>query len=158
MSTELDDILVGPTELGRWLDVSDEWVRRLQHDGVFKQKRKGLYPLRESVTAYAQWQRDEQRRSSQSAAQVRLIDAKAKREELRRAREEKELIPLTDAEAATDAMISIWAEEVSGQPARFTRDLDLRRQLEDYNYAMRERIADRIQALGETYLARSEAR
>lgn len=118
-------------EAAALLKVSDERVRQLVKMGYIKRVARGRFHLTDVVHGYIDFRNDDDRRSSKSATASRMHDAKAAKIELEIAEKKRELVPVEEAQAAIDIVIGKVNAEFSGLPARFTRDMTLRRKLED---------------------------
>jgi hypothetical protein len=86
------------------------------------------------------------RRPSGGAMQERILAAKARAIELRNAQTEHKLVPVGEAQEALDTCMGWMISELMSMPAAVTRDLALRRTMEDWIYHMRERVCSRIKA------------
>lgn len=107
-----------------------EWLRRLVKDGWIKKLGKDRFRIVDVVQGYINYLKDENRRTSKSAAQSRVQDARAKEIELRVGREQNQLIEIDDVEAFLSDTIGSFRSELSGLPAACTRDLALRETIE----------------------------
>jgi hypothetical protein len=82
------------------------------------------------VRGYISFLRADERRSSKSAGEFRLRDAKAKVVEMQLAERAHELIAYDEAETALETVVGLVRTEMGGVAARVTRDLGLRRSIE----------------------------
>jgi uncharacterized coiled-coil protein SlyX len=127
------------------LMISTERVRQLMRAGYIKRgKRAGTVALVAAVQGYIGFLKDEEKRSTKTAADSRVRDARAKEIEIRVAERERTLIPFEDAVAALDVVVSKVRTEVIGIPARMTRDISLRRKIETEVDGSLSRIADAL--------------
>jgi hypothetical protein len=126
---------------------SEQYLGRLERDGVVRRSSRGRWPLVATINAIIAHLRDRNRRGGSGSDALRK--ARAKEIEVRTLERERRLIPVTDAIASVEAMAGCVLTELSGQPARVTRDLALRRQIEDEVFGMRERLADRMRKVAE---------
>ncbi|WP_331326540.1 hypothetical protein [Methylobacterium fujisawaense] len=126
------DFEVGLTALCLWADRSDETILKLARSGVIPRHGKGRYRLRESLVALSRWQTDEQRRASKSAGSSRLQDKKS--EEIDMRLEERSGALIAEAQMEALAIVDEFAgplrSDLMSVPARVTKDLALRRQIE----------------------------
>ena len=123
--------LIAIGQAARLLMISDERVRQLQKQGYIpRAPKRGVVPLVGAVQGYLRYLKDEERQSSKSAAASRVTDARTREIELRIAERQRDLIPQEDARAVIGEMAAMLKAEFVGLPARVTRDLDLRRTLE----------------------------
>lgn len=114
----------------RLLKLSDERLRQLASQGHIPKAVKGMYPLVGIVHGYIDFLKDEERRSSKSAAASAVQAARAKEIEMRIARESGKLIEMEDIEAMFSEWMSVFRSDLSGIPAAVTRDLALREKIE----------------------------
>lgn len=142
---------IGTAQTAKLLDITDEWLRRLTAQGYIPKAKRGRYNLVDAVQGYIRFLRDEGKRTSKTAQLTRMQDAKAEEIMLRVAEKRRELIPVEDAQAAIDIFIAAIRDEMAGLPARFTRDLDLRRKLEAETNASLNRIAKAFAASGKYF-------
>lgn len=131
------------------LKVSDERIRQLVKLGYIKRVGRGAFNLVNVVHGYIDFLKEEERRSSKSATASRMQDAKTAEIEMRIAEKRRQLIPVEDHHAALDIVVGKVRAEFSGLPARVTRDMGLRRQLEAETNASLNRIADAVEASAE---------
>jgi len=133
--------MLGTEQTARLLDISGAFLRRLTQDGKIPKRAKGKYVLDEAVLGYIRFLREDNARTTKSAHQNRMHEAKAAEIEMRLAEKRRELIPTEDVYAAMDIMIAKFRDELAGLPARFTRDMEVRRKLEAETHASQNRIA-----------------
>lgn len=126
------DFEVGLTTLCLWAGVSDETILKHVKDGVIRRHGRGRYRLREALQARARFLADEQRQASKSAGESRLKDKRA--EEIDMRLEERSGALVAEARAEALAIIDEFAgplrSDLMSIPARVTKDLALRRQIE----------------------------
>ncbi|MGF3022651.1 hypothetical protein ACQVP2_07465 [Methylobacterium aquaticum] len=126
------DFEVGLTTLCLWADVSDETILKLVKAGTIKRYGRGRYRLRESLVARLRHLQDEQRQASKSAGESRLKDKRA--EEIDMRLEERSGALVAEARAEALAIVDEFAgplrSDLMSIPARVTKDLALRRQIE----------------------------
>jgi hypothetical protein len=129
--------------------------RLAQHEqaGIIKRAGRNSWPAVETLSALVVHYRSESRRGYRSAADAELRQARVREIEIRTAERERRLIPVTDAADSMSAMIGLVLTELSGHPARCTRDLALRRRIEDEVFGIRERLSDRMRKVSEQLLA-----
>lgn len=126
--------------------VSDEWVRRLQKAGYIPKPVRGQYNLVGVVQGYIKWLKDEDRRTSKTAAASRKDDARTREIELRIAERERILVPRSDAEAAMDMVVGKVREVFAGLPSRTTRDIAFRKTIETAVDACLREVSDELDA------------
>lgn len=130
-------------QVSRLLMISVAWVGRLHKAGYIPKAGKDQYPLVGAVQGYIRYMKDEDRRSTKTAADSRVRDARAKEIELRIAERERELISVEDAKGEFSQLLAMVRAEMVGLPARVTRDMDLRRVIEKEVDDSLSRMADR---------------
>jgi len=131
----------------RLLMVSGERVRQLVKAGyIAKPAARGRYNLVAVVQGYIRFLKDEERRTSKSAADSRVRDARAREIEMRNDERMRKLIPAEDATAALDYLAGQVGEALGSIPARVTRDIELRRTIEAEVNAAKETIAKALAA------------
>jgi hypothetical protein len=134
--------LLSPDMAGRLLMVSGERVRQLAKEGWIRKASPGKYNLVEVVQGYIRFRNDADRRSTKTASDSRLRDARTREVELKTAQREGRLIELDDHLEAVDEIVGIMLTGLSGLPARVTRDLQVRRDIERAINETRQQIAD----------------
>lgn len=136
--------------------VSQRQARNLLAEAGARPVARGEWPLGASLRAVFNHLREARTSTEVSRARTRQIEAIARKTELATRRAERELIPVQDAQLALDLVVGRMVEELSGAPARITRDRALRRQIETELNAVRTRVA---QSLGTsaTFLAEGGA-
>jgi hypothetical protein len=132
-----------------------ERVRQLAKAGWIAQEgpaRDRRYRLLDVVQGYIRFRDDEDRRANKSAAHSRITDARTREVELKNAQREGRLIELDEAIDVVEAVIGLLRSQLSGLPARVTRDLHLRYTIETTVHDILDTIADlaaeRSKALG----------
>jgi hypothetical protein len=123
--------LVPLSALTKLLMISDERIYQLVRDGsIPKAPRKGFYSLVGAVQGYIRFLKDEQRTSTRVAADSGVKKAR-ELEIMQRVRERSnQLIEGSVAAEALDDVVSVIVTELDGLPARFTRDVKVRKQLQ----------------------------
>ena len=144
-------MLVSVEQLALVLMVTGVWVRKLCKQGYIPAPTKGKVPLIAGVQGYIKFLKDEDRRSSKSAADNRVRDARAREIELRTAREERELVPTDETVAFVQVIVGAVVSRLDGLPAQITRNLDERRRIEIIVDGIRQEVADVIAEHGERF-------
>lgn len=140
--------MLNADEAGRLLKVTPTYIRQLARQGVLPKASRGLFPLVGLVQGYIDFLRSEDRRSSKSAADSRVRDARAAEIELKMAERRRDLIPQEDAQAAVSALCGMFRQTLNGLPARMTRDLELRTKIEKEVDAALATLARRAREIG----------
>lgn len=139
--------LITVGQAARLLMVSEERVRQLCKLGYVERPQRGKVILVSAVQGYIRYLKDEDRRSSKTAADSRVRDARAAEIELRIARQKRALVPREDAEAAMDFLVATVGTEVRGIPARLTREMTLRRKAESLVHEVLTAISDKLESV-----------
>jgi phage terminase Nu1 subunit (DNA packaging protein) len=140
--TELDDVAeVSATELSGWLGLSRVRVGQLAAEGVLARSDGGKFSLKRSVLAYVHWRRAEDRRSSRSAIDARLTEARARALELRNAKVAGVLMHTAEHEELLAEIIAKTLMGFDQLPSRFTDDVPQRRRLDDLITEIRNEVA-----------------
>ena len=132
------------TLAGCW-GVSSVRVNQLHREGWFKQLEstaRGRYNWIEACNGFVRFLRDEDRRSTRSAADSRIKDAKARDIETRTQQRLSRLVPLEVYEEMIDNIAGMVRAEFAGLAAASTRDLTMRRIIEREVNARLRRIAE----------------
>ncbi len=122
--------ILGSEQTARLLDISGAFLRRMTQEGKIPKRAKGKYGLVEAVHAYIRFLRDENARSTKTAASSRMQDAKTAEIELRLAEKQRTVVPLDDATYAMEFAAAKFRDALMSLPARYTRDMAERRKLE----------------------------
>ena len=115
---------------GRLLMIGPERVRQLIKAGYIQRPKAGYTTIISAVQGYIRFLKDEDRKNTKSAAASRAVDARAQEIELRIAEKRRDLIPQEDATSALDLLAGEVNRQLTGLPARITRDVRLRREIE----------------------------
>jgi phage terminase Nu1 subunit (DNA packaging protein) len=125
--------LLTTEQAARLIMKSAERVRQLSREGYIPRHGKAndaRFHLLDVVQGYIRFRDDSDRRNSQSAQASRVADARAREIELRNATRESKLMETDEAIETIRQMIGTLRSELSGVPARSTRDLQIRRTME----------------------------
>jgi hypothetical protein len=123
------------------LKCSDETVLQLVKRGQIKRAARGLYPLVGTVHGYVDHLRDERKNNTQVAAENGLRQARQREVEIRTAERERRLIDVAEHSDIVDEMAGMFVAGLSALPARVTKDMAMRRQIEAGCDAIRNDIA-----------------
>jgi hypothetical protein len=115
--SDLDAVAVSGRELAAWLALTDRRVRQLAEAGVLRRARKGLYPLKASVSAYLAWTERPRDAVDLHEAKRRKAAAEAELLELELARQRGGLIQLEDLMAALAPLITSVRDRIRETPA-----------------------------------------
>jgi len=147
--------LINTEQAARLIMKGPERIRQLAKAGWITQsgdKNDRRYRLLDVVQGYIRFRDDEDRRANKTAAHTRITDARSREVELKNAQREGKLIELEEALAVIEAVVALFRLQISGLPARVTRDLQFRRTIETALHDILDAIADlaaeRAKALG----------
>jgi restriction endonuclease Mrr len=129
------------TQAGALLNRTPRWVQNLVAAGFISKSSRGAYTVVEVVRGALAYYEDQLSRTSKAAAANRATEARTREIELRIAERKRELIPVDEARAVVSEMAAMVRAEFAGLPAKFTRDLDERRRLEQEIDGSFERLA-----------------
>ena len=131
-------------QAARLLMISDERIRQLTKQGYIpRAEKRGVVQLVGAVQGYLRYLKDDERRSSKSAADSRVRDARALEIELRISERSRDLIPLEDALADMAEFAAAVRSELAGLPARLTRIMDERQKIESEVDGVLTRLSER---------------
>lgn len=131
---------------GRLLMVTPERIRQLMKQGYVPRDRPGRVSLVGAVQGYIRFLKDAASKTTKTAADTRVRDARAREIEMRNDERMRKLIPIEDATAALDYLVGVVRESMNSVPARVTRDIELRRKIEAEVNAAQKRIAEALAA------------
>ena len=123
------------------LGVTVERVGQLVRSGHIERIGRGKTTTRSAVQGYAAFLKESSDRATRTSAQERVAAARAAEIEQRTAVRNRELIPIEESLQAMQILVGIVVSEAETVPARVTRDMALRRKIEDAIRDMRSRIA-----------------
>lgn len=141
--------LITVDQAAKLILMTPDRVRQLAKEGWIDKPARGAYLLVSVVQGYIRFLREDARRSSKSAADSRLKDAKLEEIALRVAEKKRELVPIEDALAVVDFVVGKVRSEFSGLPASVTRDLDLRDKIDERLNEVLTRLADAAREAGD---------
>jgi hypothetical protein len=131
-------------QAARLLMISEERIRQFVKQGyVAKSEKRGYVQLVGAVQGYLRYLKEDERRSSKSAADSRVRDARALEIELRIAERSRDLIPIEDALTDMAEFAGLVRSELAGLPARLTRLIDERQKVETEIDALLARLAQK---------------
>lgn len=125
------------------LNRSRRWVYNLVQGGYIAKVSTGAYTVVEVVRGAVAYYEDQIAKNQKTAAASRATDARTREIELRIKERSRELIPLEDARAELADWCSAARAEFQGLPARYTRDMQERRRLEQEIDGAFERLSKR---------------
>jgi hypothetical protein len=136
--------------------VTERQCRNLLSEAGVQPVNRGEWDLVRAVRGVFNRLREARTSSEVAKARTRQIEAVARKHELATKRAERDLIPVEDAQAAIDLVMGKVVSELSGLPARVTRDISVRRKMETELNEARMRMVEAITASA-TFLAEGGA-
>lgn len=132
-------------ELAQTWGVTKQFIGQLVDQGWFKplEGHRGVFNAADAHNGFIRYLRDEGRRTTKSAADSRVRDARAQEIEMRVSLRSGDLMKRAEHVETLDEVIGFFRSELSGLPARLSRDLQERGRIEQ---ALND-ILDRIAAL-----------
>jgi hypothetical protein len=148
-------VIVSASALANHFGVSRQYVSRLADDGVIERLASG-FDIDLSRLRYLGWLRAPERRATKNEAASELSKARIELIQLRIAEKRRELISLDEANATIDQICGLVLTKLGGMAARCTRDLQVRRNIDNVVFEIRTEIADAAQRLADQCGAPSE--
>lgn len=130
----------------RLLMITAERIRQLSKAGYIAIPKRGHTTIVSAVQGYIRFLKDEDRKNTKSSAAQEAVKARADEINLRIAEKRRDLIPIEDHRLAMDLVAGAINRAFTGLPARVTRDVALRRQIEAIVYECRAEVAAAIAA------------
>lgn len=127
---------------------SDRWVQGLVKAGYIERANRGEYTLVAVIRGALAYYEDQITKNNKAAAATRASEARTREIELRIRERSRELIAMEDARAVVGEMAALVRAELAGLAARYTRDMEARRVLEEVIDDSLERIAGGAEKAG----------
>ena len=138
------DVLLTAPQVAALAGRTDRWVRGMAKDGYFAKDGRGRYRLESIIRGLLRHEEDQAAKGNQAAAASRATDARTAEIEQRMSIRDRQLIPIEDAIMAQDKLVGVVNAELSGLPARISRDLGIRKKAEAEVHGARKRISDAL--------------
>jgi hypothetical protein len=116
---------------------------------------RGEYTLVGVIRGALAYYEDQLTKNNKAAVANRATEARTREIELRIQERSRELIPMEDAKAVVGEMAALVRAELAGLAARYTRDMEARRALEEVIDGALERIAGAADKAGAALVAGS---
>ncbi len=140
-----DDLQLGGTvtvkRAAQLFGRTSRWLQTLAAAAYIAKPERGRYSLAAVCKGVADYYDAQLDKASKSAVATKATDARTREIELRIAERRRELIPVEEAKAVVMEFGALVRAEFGALPARFTRDMDERRRLEQEVHGSFERIA-----------------
>jgi hypothetical protein len=111
--------------------ITVQWFNTLVRQGWIKKAGKGRYKVVDVVQGHIRYLKDENARATKSASASRVQDARAGHIEMMTQRELGKLVEIESEIAYQSDILGTLRNELIGVPAAVTRDLEMRRLVED---------------------------
>jgi len=134
---------------------SERWVQGLVTSGYMDRAARGEYTLVGVIRGALAYYEDQLTKNNKAAVASRATEARTREIELRIQERSRELIPMEDAKAVVGEMAALVRAELAGLAARYTRDMEARRALEEVIDGALERIAGAAEKAGTALVAGS---
>ena len=145
-----DDGLITLEAAGRLLDgLGPERIRQLIKEGWIAREKPGRVRLDGAVQGYIRYLKDVAKRTTKTAADTRVRDARASEIEQRIAERNRQLVPAAEATAAIDHVVAACAEAFAAIPAMLTRDVEERTRIEKQVKRAQGEVAKRLSEAAE---------
>jgi hypothetical protein len=141
------------TELQSATGLGADRLHQLEQAGVIARSGRNQWLAVETLGALVRHYRDEARWGHRSAADAALREARADEIRVRTQARRRELIPLVEAHEALETFIGCVLVELSGHAARCTRDIALRRVIDDEVWHLRDRVSKKLAAMAQALRA-----
>jgi hypothetical protein len=135
------EMVLGRPQAAALTGRSPQWVDALVDGGFVEMDGRNQYAVGKLVRGIIAYYDDLKSKSTKAAAANAATLARTREIELRIAERLRELIPVEDAKQVVMEMAALIKAEFVGLPARYTRDMDERRRLEQEIDGSFERIA-----------------
>jgi phage terminase Nu1 subunit (DNA packaging protein) len=126
------------------LGVTPRWLRILVDEGFAVRTGRGQYDLAGTVQGALRRAAQERKGDTRLASENRVREARAREIELRNLKQDNILIEMEEALAVVDEIVGMFVSELSGLPARFTRDQPERERLEEDIHDLVNRVRARF--------------
>lgn len=135
---------IGAEQLAKLLTITPRRLQQLAAAAIVPKAAKGRYPLVGAVHAYIRHLREENQRGTKAAGRQELSAVKIEEIRQRIAEKDRRLVPIDEAHDAMASVCGLIRAELTGLPARATRDIDLRVTIEKEIDAALARLEQRV--------------
>jgi hypothetical protein len=139
------------------VEIGEDRLAQIEQAGFIKRAGRNRWSTSRTLAGLVEFYRNENRRGPKSAADARWRAARARELEVRTAERERKLMRTDEAMEALEDITGVFLTELSGLPASVTRDLALRRKIEERIFEMRNRISNRLEAQARSLQERGRA-
>jgi phage terminase Nu1 subunit (DNA packaging protein) len=138
--------IVTTAQAAKVLMVSEAWIGRLHKMEYVPKHGRGQWNLVAVFQGYIRFLKDEERRSSKSAAASRNRDVKTEMLEMQLKEKRRELVPIDDVQIVLDTAASLMQSTLMSVPSKFTRDIKERNRLDKMITTALGKIGDGMEA------------
>jgi hypothetical protein len=124
------------------LALSRTYVLKLVSERVIERLPDGRFDLDACRYAYLKWLRDPVRRSVRTEAEAAHVQAKVELLQVRLLEKRRTLVLREDVNELIDTIVGILLQHLSGMAARCTRDLVIRRNIDEVVLQIRREISE----------------
>lgn len=139
--TDLSDMAAGVQEIARATGRTTRWVQMLAKEQGIAKDGRGRYAIADLLRGLVAHYEQVLENGSRSTAAADATQARADEIRQRMAIKDRTLIPLDEALQAMEIVVGTVNSELTGLPARATRDMAIRRKIEDEVNGTKGRIA-----------------
>lgn len=137
-------VTLGVTEIAAMTGRTVRWVQILAKEQGIEREARGKYRLDSVMAGLVSHYEAILEGTEKKASASRATDARTAEIEQRMAIRDRQLIPIDDAIMAMDKVVGVANAELSGLPARISRDLGTRKKAEAEVHGARKRISDAL--------------
>ena len=122
---------------------SKTWLLKLAENGYFAKQARGVYKIGDVVRGIIKFVQEKKKSATKSAAADRLLAVRAEEIELRIRMREGEVVEMRAAEELFMSVLGDLKYQLEGFPAQMSRDLELRRKMDDALNVIFRRTSDK---------------
>jgi hypothetical protein len=149
--------MVSANAMAAHIDVSRTFIDKLVADGVLTKEHDGRFNLDKSRVDYLRHLRRARKLTPHAESRARYEAAKARELELRNAQKEGVLMLTAESFEIVDELCGLFLTGLSGLAARCSRDVAIRRVIEDEIFKLRQSISDTAERKARELEARMQA-
>jgi len=131
-------------DFAKLIGVTPRTIRNYVQEGIITSGGRGKVRLVESVRGVIDAAKIARPDSQLDRARARALDARTRAAEQRIAREDRATISIEDALAAIEEVTAVFVVGIESLPTRLTRNMQIRAELEEMVFKIREEVAETI--------------
>ena len=124
-------MVVSGAVMANLLLTEERYLRKLYADGIVQKNEDGKYSVDKSVPSYIRHLKNQIEKARSSAPKNPAQAARTQEIQLRIDREMRKLVPVEDALAMIDDVFGVLRSEQTGLATAITRDIELRKKIEE---------------------------